>query len=157
VLADMIASIRPLFERYLPGFDDSSAVKQAPGLPNHLIWILGHLALYNHRAAERISGAETPLGWDPEPFSFQSSPTADRSAYPPLETALERWRESLATLETAVRALAADHQAMHRTIPWGTVQVPLPAFLARMIAHNGVHCGQLTDIRRALGLGRVLA
>src|SRR5256885_8582910 len=40
----------------------SNHTAQPPGLPNHLAWSLGHLALAMHRAAERIDGAPVPGG-----------------------------------------------------------------------------------------------
>ncbi len=43
-LADAISSTEELLTRYLAGFDDHNAVAQAPSLPNHAAWILGHLA-----------------------------------------------------------------------------------------------------------------
>ena len=44
-LAEAIGSTRELLVRYLQGFDDANATAQAPGLPNHAAWTLGHLAL----------------------------------------------------------------------------------------------------------------
>jgi hypothetical protein len=40
---------------------------------------------------------------------------------------------------------------------WGKSQVPLWSMASRMIFHNGTHCGQLADLRRALGLGSIFA
>ena len=53
-IADAIGSTSVLLDRYLNGFDDTNHTRQAPNLPNHVAWVLGHLALTMHRAAERI-------------------------------------------------------------------------------------------------------
>ena len=152
--AEMISSVRPLLERYLSGFDDSNATRQGAGLPNHAVWVLGHLALYNHQAADRITGKPTALEWDPEPFAFQSTPRDDPTAYPGLETMIERWRRSLDHLAKA--AAEVPDSELEREIRWGSQTLPLAAFIARMIFHNGTHCGQLVDLRRAIGLGNLM-
>ena len=61
--ATLAAGIRvsgPLVERVLDGFDDDTRVKQMPGLPNHVAWTLGHLALTMHYAADYVAGFNEP-------------------------------------------------------------------------------------------------
>lgn len=53
-IAEAVLSSRVLFGRYLVGFDDSNHTRQAPNLPNHVAWCLGHCALTMLRAAEKI-------------------------------------------------------------------------------------------------------
>ncbi|MEZ6317311.1 MAG: hypothetical protein R3B49_00965, partial [Phycisphaerales bacterium] len=60
ILATALDATLPLFERFLAGFDDSNRTKQGPSLPNHAAWTLGHLALYHHRAADRVLGHDDP-------------------------------------------------------------------------------------------------
>ena len=90
LLAESIESTGDLLTRFLDGFDDTNATTQAPGLPNHAAWILGHLALTMHRAAERIASEEYPLAWDPEPYAFGSTPSPERESYPPLGSLVQR-------------------------------------------------------------------
>jgi hypothetical protein len=89
LLADAIGSTEELLIRFLEGFDETNATAQLPGLPNHAAWTLGHLALTMHRASEQIAEATFPLEWDPEPFAFGSSPSADRDDYPSLVEMVE--------------------------------------------------------------------
>jgi hypothetical protein len=56
----MVVQSRDLLKRYLRGFDDSNSTLQAPGLPNHLAWTLGHLAINLHRTAERFDKQPLP-------------------------------------------------------------------------------------------------
>lgn len=149
-LADAIQSSEALLLRYLDGFDDSSAYAQAPGLPNHAAWILGHLALTLHRAAERVTGRSIDLGWDPEPFAFGSTPAVDG---PPLGEMLARFRRAMAVLVEAAGSL--DDDRLGATVSWGRGETTARDLLARMIFHNGTHCGQLIDLRRALGMDKV--
>ena len=104
-LADGINHSADLLRRYLAGFDDSNATRQAPALPNHAMWCMGHLAVTMHRIAERISQKELPLGWDPEPFAFNSKPVADRAAYPSWIEVNKRFDTTVRTLADVVRAL----------------------------------------------------
>ena len=52
-------SARPVFLA-LTDVGDADRVRQAPGLPNHVAWVLGHCALTMHRAAERLDDATLP-------------------------------------------------------------------------------------------------
>src|SRR5262245_44763569 len=96
VLADCIRETRPLLARYLKGFDDTNHTKQAPGLPNHLAWTLGHLALTMQRTAEKLDRKPLPESdfikgdgksgtserFDTESISFSSKPVDDPKLYP---------------------------------------------------------------------------
>jgi hypothetical protein len=153
-LADGIIHSAELLRRYLPGFDDSNATRQAPSLPNHATWCMGHLAVTMHRIAERISQKELPLGWDPEPFAFGSKPEAARAAYPSWVEVNKRFDAAVKTLADVVRGLSEDDLA--RTIPWGTGTITARDAAIRMVFHNGTHTGQIADLRRALGMERVI-
>lgn len=153
-LAEAIGSTRELLVRYLQGFDDANATAQAPGLPNHAAWTLGHLALTMHRAAERIAAVERPLAWDPEPYAFGSTPTAAREDYPPLMRLLDNFHRAFDLLVESIRA--AGDEGLGRTIRWGSGPITARTLALRMAFHNGTHCGQLVDLRRALGLEPVI-
>ncbi|MHC4101421.1 MAG: DinB family protein [Planctomycetota bacterium] len=153
-LADAIGSTEELLIRFLEGFDETNATAQLPGLPNHAVWSLGHLALTMHRAAEQIAAANFPLEWNPEPFSFGSSPSGRRDEYPPLAEMIDRYRSSLALLLNAIRT--AGDEGLGRAVSWGSGTITARDLAARMVFHNGAHCGQLADLRRGLGLGPVI-
>ena len=153
-LAGAIGSTRELLIKFLEGFDDANATAQAPGLPNHAAWTLGHLALTMHRAAEQISGADHALAWDPEPYAFGSTPTAARDAYPPLAELLENFHRAFDLLLDAIRG--GGDEGLARMVNWGSSSIAARDLALRMAFHNGMHCGQLVDLRRALGLGPVI-
>jgi hypothetical protein len=153
-LADAIESTEGLLTRFLEGFDDANATAQPAGLPNHAVWTLGHLALTMHRAAERIAATTYALSWDPEPYAFGSSPTAAGGDYPPLAEMVENHHRALALLVEAVRG--AGDEGLARTVQWGQSTLTARDLALRMVFHNGAHCGQLVDLRRALGLGPVI-
>jgi len=163
-LASIVRASAPLLTRYMAGFDETTRVAQAPGLPNHLAWILGHCALTMHRCAEKFDGAPLPSSdfvtgdggagdadrFDTESVCFQSTPLPDESLYPTLDRAraiFEAGAERLAsTLERAT-----DEQ-IDASYSWYSSTDDVNELVARMVAHNGTHAGQLTDLRRALGM-----
>lgn len=153
-----------LFKRYLPGFTDENHTRQAPGLPNHLAWNLGHLALTMHRVANKVDKKGLPddafiAGADrgdaerfgAESVAFKSVPTDDTGRYPGLARCVAIFDGACERLAGALRS--ADDATLDTTSAWGATQVPLWGLGLRMAFHNGVHCGQITDLRRALGLG----
>lgn len=168
-----IEDLPGMIGRFLPGFTESNRAAQAPGLPNHVIWTLGHVALYHHRAAERIEGVEPgplpepdfcmgegasgePNRFDSEGVCFASTPSPDASRYPSLARGIEIHANACERLARAVRGL--DDAACQRAISWGAAPAPMSALMlaTRMIHHVGTHAGQILDLRRALGLPRAL-
>jgi DinB family protein len=153
-LADAISATEPLLTRYLEGFSDRNAVTQAPNLPNHVAWSLGHLALTMHRAAEKISGRTVELGYAPEPFAFGSKPTAAARDYPPLQELVQRFHKSVALLADTLRT--TGDEGLQRSVTWGMMTTNVRDLAMRMVFHNGTHAGQIVDLRRALGMPQLI-
>lgn len=153
-LADGVLQSAELLKRFLPGFDDTNAVKQTPHLPNHVVWCLGHLAITMHRVSERISQRELPLDWDPEPFAFGSKPSPDPKANPSFAQVQQRFDSSVQALTRILREL--DDADLDRSLQWGAGQTTVRDVAMRMMFHNGNHCGQIVDLRRALGMPRII-
>ncbi|MFG0326337.1 MAG: DinB family protein [Phycisphaerales bacterium JB037] len=166
-LARAVRTSSPLLLRFLGGFDESNRTTQAPGLPNHAAWTLGHLALTLHRAAERLDGSGLPerdfiagaAAGDAERFgsesvAFGSRPVDEPGRYPSLE-------RSRAIFEGAVDRLAngigtSSRERLAQSEPWGRAETTMGDLIVRMIVHNGTHAGQLADLRRALGMPPVI-
>ncbi|MCE7974352.1 MAG: DinB family protein [Leptolyngbya sp. PLA1] len=167
LLAESVLMSKPLVLRFLPGFDDSNATRQAPNLPNHAVWSLGHLALTMHRVAEKLDGvplpgdtfAPGPAGdarrFATESVSFNSEPADTPANYPPLARAVEIFEKACDRLAAAARH--ATDAVLDAPTPWGATTVPVWTLVLRMSFHNGIHTGQLTDLRRSLGFKRVLS
>ncbi len=169
-LAESILASASLLSRYLEGFHEGNRTAQAPGLPNHAAWCMGHLAMTMHRASERL-GAEAVLPdsdfivgsvrgdrerFGTESVGFGSIPVDDPSGYP-------SWARCLAIFDAAVRRLAstvrgASDEALLKPTPFfGGVTLPAWQGIPRIIFHNGTHTGQIADLRRVLGLGSIFA
>jgi hypothetical protein len=153
-LADGVLQSAELLKRYLPGFDESNALKQEPHLPNHVTWCLGHLAITMHRISERIAQREIPLEWDPEVFSFGSQPSSDPKLNPTFAEVQRRFDAATQLHARTLRDL--NDSDLDRTIPWGAGTTTVRDLAMRMMFHNGTHCGQIVDLRRALGMPRVI-
>ncbi len=172
-LAEFVLSTGPLFTRYLEGFDDRNRTKQAPGLPNHVMWCLGHCALTMHRASELLESshgvlptsdfiagdgtAGDPSRFDTVSVSAGSVPVDNPRIYPRLRRGVEIFTIAMRRLAEAAYRIDGDPMDEERTVTWGGQPIPRGALVARMVFHNGTHCGQIVDLRRALALPPVLA
>lgn len=168
MLAGIARQSIPLTKRFLVGFDAGNSTRQAPGLPNHVSWNLGHVAVTMHRVAEKIDGRAMPESdfvkgdgrqgdarrFDTESVGFGSTPTDDPARYPAVDRALAVFEAAVERLATAAeRASDAD---LDRQFAWGAGQSAWCDLVTRMAWHNGVHAGQIIDLRRALGMKGVL-
>lgn len=166
LLSEAILSSRVLIARYFPGFNDANHTRQPTHLPNHFAWQMGHLALVMFRIAEKFDGTGLPdhafvsgdrgdgKRFGSESVSFKSVPTDDPARYPNCVRCIEIFNLSCEHL--ARLALESDDAKLATMIPWGPISISLSAAAQRMVFHNGTHCGQIIDLRRALALGRVL-
>jgi hypothetical protein len=167
IFAEQILMSRDLLKRYLAGFDDATHTAQGPSMPNHAAWNLGHLALTLHRVAERIDGLSVPDSafategkGDAEHFgietiAFGSTPTPEPDRYPSWGRCVQIFDEAAERLANAVRT--ASDATLEKPTAWGGRDVPLWTLLPRMVFHNGMHCGQIADIRRALGFTSIFS
>ncbi len=184
-IAEAILASRSLLSRYLVGFDDHSHTRQAPNLPNHLAWCLGHCALTLHRGLERITsdpvperdflisqvdlGDRTgirqspsagmhrapPMRYDAETVSFGSTPVDNPLLYPSRSRCVEIFDSACERYATVFRMLPESR--LDEMITWGNIQIPIWASGLRLAFHNGTHCGQIADLRRALGMKSIFA
>lgn len=170
LLAEGVLASKPLTLRFLAGFTDANCAVQKPGLPNHIVWSLGHLAITMHRLAEHIDRRPLPTsdflyggsldgGGDTARFAsesvaFGSHPNPDASHYPNLDRAREIFENAVDRLAAALRN--ASEETLDAPVTWGRAIFPVWQLAFRMIFHNGIHAGQITDMRRALNLGTVI-
>ena len=171
-LAGAVRASAPLIERFLEGFDDDNRVKQAPSLPNHAAWTLGHVSLVMHRAADYVSGfnepqrlptsdwihgdgtAGDPSRFDTESVAVGSTPVAEPAKYPRMVRAREIFHAAIDRL--ASETASASPKALEREVKWGKATIAVDALVHRVVFHNGTHAGQLIDLRRALGMPKLI-
>jgi hypothetical protein len=167
VLAGAVRESKALISRYFKRFDDTNHTVQAEHLPNHFAWTLGHLALTLNRTAERFDGKTLPdthflTGdgrsgtrdrFDTESVCFGSHPVADPAVYPARDRCVAIFEAAIERLACAIER--SDDAQLDTATQWANHTVPLWSMAVRMVFHNGTHCGQLADLRRALGLGSI--
>ncbi|MFZ4574520.1 MAG: DinB family protein [Phycisphaerales bacterium] len=166
-LAASILDCKPLMLRYLAGFTDSNRTTQGPLLPNHVAWTLGHCAVTMHRASEKLDGRPMPESdfvpgprgdanrFGGESVAFNSKPVGEPSMYPTLARSVAIYEAACDRLAAAAKG--ADEAALNRQVAWGTGQSTPAALMTRMVFHNGMHCGQIADLRRALEMKSIFA
>lgn len=167
-LARIVRATVPLFTRFLADFDaPGRSTAQAAHLPNHAVWSLGHCALTMAKLTGMIDGSPLPqadwrapgtpgdaMRFDPETVSFGSVPVGEASVYPGLGRARAIYEGAGERLALAVELATAD--VLLRRQRWGAAEYPLADLVPRVVFHNGTHVGQLIDLRRALGMPRLL-
>ena len=89
-----------------------------------------------------------------EGVSFNSTPVAEADAYPLVARCVEIFEGACARLALAVGGASDDR--LDKMEAWGASELSMADLVVRVNLHNAMHTGQLVDLRRALGLGRVL-
>ena len=168
MLAEYVLSTKSFLVRFVAGFDDSTRTMQAENLPNHVAWSLGHCALTMNRAAERFDNKPLPetvflMGdgtngdpsrFDTESVCFDSTSTPDPSRYPTLQRATEIYEAACDRFAEAVRN--TTDTKLDEMIDFYGSEIPLYTLIMRLCFHNGAHAGQIIDLRRALGMQRII-
>lgn len=152
-LQRQLTSARQLSERLLEDFHaPGDWTRQVyPGC-NHALWFAGHMGQVDNFFISILAPAKVRKREDIERlFGMGSQPTSDPGQYPPVAEVLEYMRERRQVLLEVLDQMQESDLAVKT--PEGA-----PEFLADNAAvfemaiwHEGMHSGQLTVVRRALG------
>lgn len=152
-LQRQLKSMRQQSERMLADFKspDQWVFQVHPGC-NHALWFAGHMTQTDNFFLSLVAPDKAePLPDYAARFGMGSQPTGSPGDYPSPETVLTKMRERRTALLAVLDGLSDDDLA--RKLPAGT-----PDFLSDVgsvyelaIWHEGVHNGQLSVARRALG------
>ncbi len=167
-LARLIESTKGLMLRFVDGFDEASRTRQGADLPNHLIWTLGHCALTMNKLSRMFDGMPVTesdfiegdgargdaVRFDTQSVCFGSVPVDDGDRYPTLERGCEIYSAACERLAQAVRELVLN--SVEETVLWHDAPIRVDDLISRIAFHNGAHSGQIMDLRRALGMPRVI-
>ncbi len=120
---------------------------------NHAMWIAGHLAREDDEFVTLLKPGESrlPEHWV-QLFGTKSKPAADAALYPSVEEMLEHLAGTRETLVAWFRSLS-DAQ-LHSPLPEGFTgfATSFAALMSSLAWHEGLHTGQLTVVRKSLGL-----
>jgi uncharacterized damage-inducible protein DinB len=120
---------------------------------NHAAWIVGHLAHTDNFFLTSVAGrpSQIPAEWD-SLFGMGSQPVGDASAYPNSAELKDQLRARREDLIAWLRGLS-EAQAQSELPEELRVFAPSVGALPNSIAwHEGMHTGQLTVVRKSLGI-----
>jgi uncharacterized damage-inducible protein DinB len=136
--------------------DENMSEQPKPGM-NHAAWVIGHLTFVADSMARVFDLPFTmPKEWV-ELFNLASKPIAERAKYPSKAALMEAYEKAYARLIEAVRG--ASDESLAREFPNPKLRETLPTVGVAMVhvlcSHHGLHLGQLSAWRRAMGMPAV--
>ena len=149
--------VRSINEKLFTGFPENKEAFQGCPTDNHLAWTIGHLALSNAWFRSLVDGSKPDL---PENFDAlfggKSTPKPDAKAYPALAELKRHYAQQFDKLLSAIEKTSdADLAKPCMSDSGGFASDRLEA-ADRTAWHEGWHGGQVSSMRRALGLARVM-
>lgn len=125
---------------------------------NHTLWVLGHLTWTMDAFLTGLGGKQSgmPASW-PELFAWKTTPVDDPTKYPPLAEVREVFKRQREAFLGWFKSM--DEAKLAEPLPQD-YQMFAPNYGAMMGAlawHEGMHAGQITVIRKALGLAPHIA
>jgi uncharacterized damage-inducible protein DinB len=123
---------------------------------NHALWTLGHLATVHQYFLSKLAGKDRDL-FDKyrEMFFARSQPKPDAASYPSLDVVRDYFKTSRAAFRAWIESLTDEQLAAPLPEGFKDFAATLGGFLIRLVWHEGMHYGQLTAIRKSLGLAPV--
>ena len=153
VFQRQLTTARETSERYLTDFKTPEQwTYQVHQQANHALWFAGHMGHTDNFLVSLIAPEKAVVkpGWA-EKFGMGSRPTNDPANYPPVDDVLEYMRERRRVVMELLAELSEED--LDKPTPEGA-----PEFLSSYrqvfelaVWHEGIHVGQLTVARRALG------
>jgi uncharacterized damage-inducible protein DinB len=131
---------------------DKLTFQACPGA-NHALWIAGHLTYADNGFRTQLGKQESvcPESWDAL-FGMGSKPTADASAYPSMSEVMEKMTEARARLEAWFESMTDEQLAEPLPGDWAQFASCYGELMSNLASHESLHAGQLSMIRRALGM-----
>jgi len=158
-LKQQLVNARQMSERMLADFKTPQQwTRQVQPGVNHALWFAGHMANSDNFFISVLAPEKSKdFGGRKALFGMGSQPVDDPSVYPDPEQVLGEMRERRLVLLQILDSLTEEDLA--KKTPEGT-----PDFLSDVasvfetaIWHEGVHTGQLSIARRAIGCGPVFS
>lgn len=156
IIASQFALHNRLFNNVLEGISDASGNVHISDQTNHLQWIAGHITntRYNFAPVLGLNGTfpyrdlYTEISKPPP----NNRPADDSLNYPSLTEILKYWNEFSDTFVSGVANLTQEQLAGE--LPFGSPiqDATLLGFLGFLSSHESYHIGQMSLIRKSLGL-----
>jgi uncharacterized damage-inducible protein DinB len=132
---------------------DQWCLQAVPGA-NHTMWIAGHVAATDDMFLSRLTGqgSRLPEGWK-ELFGTGSKPQPDLAAYPAPEAVHQQLAERRQDLLSWFQARSEEELSAPVPTELQRFANNVADVMASVAWHEGFHVGQLSLVRRRLGLG----
>jgi uncharacterized damage-inducible protein DinB len=132
--------------------EDKFVHQPCPGA-NHALWTLGHLATVNQYFLKALAGHDGTLFEKYKALFFaKSHPHPDVAHYPPISVIRDYFKTSRAAFRGWIESLNDERLAGPPPEDFQKFAPTLGNILMRLLWHEGMHYGQLTVIRKSLGL-----
>ncbi len=152
---EMLEWTHALTARLVSGFPPDKLTYQSHPTENHLLWQVGHLATGYSWFASMLDGGSGSLGESFDKlFGYQSKPVPDAAEYPPLSDVQRVQDEQYARLLAAAKKVKDSDAA--GTMESGGFAKNKIDLIGKVSWHEGWHQGQISSLRRALGLPSVM-
>lgn len=139
--------------------DDKMTAQPVAGRAmNHAAWVIGHLAVSSDFVVKLLGGAEVaaPPEWN-ELFGMKSSPLPDASRYPKKGVLMKALEDAHARAAEAYSKATPEQLNQPSSDPIRARFPKVGNFVTLlMTSHEGIHLGQLSAWRRALGYPSVM-
>jgi len=156
IIAKQFALHTRLFNNVLEGVEESQAGKRMTEEVNHLQWIAGHLTNSRYNYAPMIGLSDTfpykDLYMDPTAPPPNNRAIDTSIKYPSLTEILKYWNAYSPAFVESISKLS-DAQ-ISTELPFGTPinDKSMLGFLGFLTSHESYHIGQMSIIRKYLGL-----
>ncbi len=129
----------------------------APGT-NHALWFAGHMAFVDNSLLKMLSSTERQeMPEYATKFGMKSQPSGNPADYPPPEEVLATMRDRRAALMRALDKLSEEELAKPCPPGGPAFFTDVASALEFAIWHEGMHAGQITQVRRAMGIPPLFA
>lgn len=148
-----VAFARGATKKLLEGIPADKMCVIPAGCSKHALWIAGHLASTDHWFVAEFGGGKSslPEAWN-KLFGMNSSATADAKTYPSPAEVLKALDAGHAGVIKWLRSLTAEQLEKPMPKEW-QAYAPTMADVGTFAAwHEGYHAGQLSAVRKGLGL-----
>ncbi|NUQ67228.1 MAG: DinB family protein [Phycisphaerales bacterium] len=154
---DALVFARGMTRDLVQRFREDQALYQVVPSDNHLMWTLGHLAVSFDWFAGLLDGkpSQCPEQYQAM-FGFKSAPTSTAGAYPGLAEVVDWFERTYERFIGAVKAMG-EGEMLLATMgdSFGFAKDRLEV-IERAAWHEGWHAGQLSTLRRALGIPPIM-
>lgn len=122
---------------------------------NHTAWLLGHIAYADNGFRSKLSGSPSVIPESYEAlFGMGSTPSDDASIYPSKAELLKTMEKSHTALIEWFKSLSDEQLAESLPEDMEKFGANYATLASTLIWHEGLHAGQLVEVRRSLGLPR---